>query len=141
MYKLNPKLLKRAVSLARPYWFSEDKRKARWLTFLLLLLVGDTQFQVLFNQQSGEFTSALAAQEGARFWHSIRVYFGWLAIAVPVYSFYYYVRDTLALRWRRWMTDQFLERYFRNRGFYQLLTKPDIDNPDQRMADDIYSFT
>jgi len=31
--------------------------------------------------------------------------------------------------------------YFKNRGYYQLLSKPEIDNPDQRMADDIYSFT
>jgi len=142
MYKLNPKLVKRSISLAKPYWFSEDKRKARWLTFLLmLLLVGDTQFQVLFNQQSGEFTSALAAQEGTRFWHSIRVYFGWLVVAVPIYSCYYYVRDTLALGWRRWLTEQFLDRYFRHRGFYKLLANPDIDNPDQRIADDIYSYT
>ena len=142
MNKLNLKLLKRALRHARPYWFSDDKRKARWLLVaLILLLVADTQFSVLFNQQSGEFTSALAARDAPRFWHSILVFFGLLVVAVPIYAYYYYVRDTLALNWRRWLTDRFLDRYFKDRGYYHLLTKTEIDNPDQRISDDIYSFT
>ena len=142
MHKLNLKLLKRAIRHAKPYWFSEDKKSARWLLVLLiLLLVGDTQFNVLFNQQSGEFTSALAARDSGRFWRSIWEFFGLLVVAVPIYAYYYYVRDKLALNWRRWLTDRFLDRYFSNRGFYHLLTKPEIDNPDQRISDDIYSFT
>ena len=142
MHKLNLKLFKRCFRHAKPYWFSKDKRSARWLLFgLFLLLVASTQFDVLFNKQSGEFTSALAAQDGPRFWHSIRVFFGLLVVAVPIYVFYVFVRDKLAINWRRWLTDRFLERYFNNRGYYRLLTQPEIDNPDQRISDDIYSFT
>ncbi len=140
--KLNLKLLKRTIRHAKPYWFSKDKRSARWLLFaLFLLLVASTQFDVLFNRQSGEFTSALAAQDGPRFWHSIRTFFGLLVVAVPIYAFYTYVRDKLAINWRRWLTDRFLERYFNKRGYYHLLMQPEIDNPDQRISDDIYSFT
>jgi len=142
MHRLNLKLLKRCIRHAKPYWFSKDKRSARWLLFaLFLLLLASTQFDVLFNKQSGEFTSALAAQDGPRFWHSIRVFFGLLVVAVPIYAFYAFVRSKLALNWRRWMTDRFLERYFNHRGYYHLLTQPEIDNPDQRISDDIYSFT
>ncbi|MCX6603234.1 MAG: ABC transporter ATP-binding protein/permease [Acidobacteria bacterium] len=134
--------MKRCIRHAKPYWFSKDKRSARWLLFaLFLLLVASTQFDVLFNKQSGEFTSALAAQDGPRFWHSIRTFFGLLVVAVPIYAFYTYVRDKLAINWRRWLTDRFLERYFNKRGYYHLLMQPEIDNPDQRISDDIYSFT
>ena len=140
--KLNLKLLRRAFILAKPYWFSKEKRKARWLVVLLvLLLIADTEFNVLFNQQSGEFTSALAAREGARFWHSIRVFFTLLVGAVPIYAYYYYVRDKLAVNWRLWLTDHFLDRYFKHHAFYQLLSRPEIDNPDQRISEDINSFT
>ena len=140
--KLNLRLLRRAFILAKPYWFSKEKRKARWLVVLLvLLLVGDTEFNVLFNQQSGEFTSALAAREGARFWHSIRVFFALLVGAVPIYAYYYYVRDKLAVNWRLWLTDHFLDRYFKHHAFYQLISRPEIDNPDQRISEDINSFT
>ena len=142
MTRLNLKLLTRSFALARPYWFSKEKRKARWLIVLLVvLLVADTEFNVLFNEQSGEFTSALAAREGPRFWHSIQMFFALLVGAVPIYAYYYYVRDKLALNWRRWLTSQFLDRYFKNHGYYRLLAQPEIDNPDQRIADDIASFT
>lgn len=142
MNKINLKLLKRFLALAKPYWFSKEKKKARWLIVgLLVLLVADTEFNVLFNEQSGEITSALAARDAPRLWHSIRTYFGLLLVAVPIYSYYYFVRDKLSLNWRGWLTSEFLNRYFENRAFYRLLTKPEIDNPDQRIAEDINSFT
>ena len=142
MNKLDLNLLKQSIALAKPYWLSGENRKARWLLVLLVvLLIGDTEFNVLFNEQSGEFTSALAARDSVRFWHSIRTFFGLLLAAVPIYAYYYYVRDTLALNWRRWLTDRFLARYFDNHAFYQLLAKPEIDNPDQRISQDIASVT
>src|SRR5579863_10306896 len=129
-HRLNLKFLRRSIRLAKPYWFSDEKRKARWLlVLLLLLLVGYTEFAVLFNQQAGEFTSALAARDGARFRRSIFTFFCIIIVAVPADAYYYYVRDTLALNWRRWLTDHFLGRYFKNRAYYRLLSKPEIDNP------------
>lgn len=54
---------------------------------------------------------------------------------------YYFLQDTLALRWRKWLTDQFMRRYFHERAFYQLGQGKVIDNPDQRIAEDINTFT
>jgi putative ATP-binding cassette transporter len=140
--KLNLKLLKQAAGLAKPYWRSKEGRKSYWLVaVLILLLMVETQLNVWFNGQSGEFTSALAAREGARFWHSIRIYLLLLLVAVPEYSTYYYVRDRLGVNWRRALTHRFLDRYFKNHAFYQLRYDAKIDNPDQRIADDIYSIT
>jgi putative ATP-binding cassette transporter len=139
---LNAKFLWRSIRLAKPYWFSEEKKTAWWLIGLLMaLLIGYTEVAVLFNQQSGEFTSALAARDAPRFWKSILEFFGLLVIGVPIDVYYYYVRDKLALNWRRWLTDHFLGRYFADRHYYRLLSNPDIDNPDQRISDDIDSFT
>lgn len=52
-----------------------------------------------------------------------------------------YGRDTLALRWRAWMTNYYVDRYFKNRIFYQIQSQSLIDNPDQRIVDDLSSFT
>ena len=140
--KLNFKLLKQAAAIARPYWASAEGRKSYWLVALLiLLLLADTQLNVWFNTQSGEFTSALAARQGARFWHSVRTYLLLLLIAVPEYSAYYYARDRVALMWRQSLTGRVLSRYFKNHSYYQLRMEAEIDNPDQRIADDIYSIT
>ena len=111
------------------------------LALLVLLLIGRTEFIVVFNDQSGEFTSALAARDSARFWHSMRVFGGALVIAVPIYGFYYYVRDRLGIGWRRWLTGTFLDKYLSNRAFYDLTSNHQIDNPDQRIAEDVNAFT
>ncbi len=133
---------KRFMDIARPFWFGEERWTARGLLLLLvLLLVGYTESSVLFNKQSGELTSALAAKDETRFWHSIYVYVGLLVVAVPLYAFFYYVRDKLAIVWRRWLTQYYLDRYFDHRSFYGLGSDAKIDNPDQRISEDINTFT
>ena len=138
----NARLWHRFATIARPYWLSGERWRARGLLLLLVaLLLGQTAFNVLFNQETGEFTSALAARDASRFWASIWRYTAILVAAVPIYALYYYVRDTLGLRWRRWLTDAFLARYFDQRAYYRLNAAAGIDNPDQRMAEDIGTFT
>lgn len=133
---------KRFAVIAKPYWFSEEKWKARGLLALaLLLLLGQTGFNVLFNEKTGEFTSALAARDADRFWLAIRQLVGILVVAVPIYGFFYYVRDKLGIRWRRWLTNHFLDRYLEERAYYKLNAIGSIDNPDQRIAEDINTFT
>ncbi len=138
----NARLWRRFTAIALPYWHSEERWRARgMLALLILLLLGQTAFNVLFNQETGEFTSALAARDADRFWSSIWRYTAILVAAVPIYALYYFVRDTLGLRWRRWLTDSFLARYFHHRAYYRLNFFAGIDNPDQRISEDIDAFT
>lgn len=142
MIRFNRHLWRRFSAIAAPYWFGEEKWQARGLLVLLvLLLLGQTGFSVLFNQLTGEFTSALAARDADRFWTSIKECLAILIVAVPIYAFYYYVRDKLGIYWRRWLTRHFLGNYFSNRAYYKLNANTEIDNPDQRIAEDINTFT
>ncbi|MEQ1830287.1 MAG: ABC transporter ATP-binding protein, partial [Pirellula sp.] len=132
----------RFVGLAKPYWYSEERWKARCLLALLaILLLGNTLFSVFLNEQAGEFTSALAVQDSGRYWVSIYKTVGLIAAAAPIYVFYYFVRDKLVNSWRRWLTHNYLDTYFRNNAFYKLAFNAEIDNPDQRIAEDINTFT
>ena len=138
----NARLWRRFVVIARPYWHSDERWRAiGLLALLILLLLGQTAFNVLFNHETGEFTSALAARDAERFWAAIGRYTAILVGAVPIYALYFSVRDTLGLRWRRWLTDHFLARYFDQRAYYRLTAASGIDNPDQRIAEDINAFT
>ena len=129
-------------TIASPYWRREEKWTAWGLTALLvILLLAQTRFAVMLNQQAGEFTSALAAQEKTRFWTAIEYSIGLLVITVPTYALYFYTRDRLGIYWRRWLTNRFLDRYFSNRHFYKLNANREIDNPDQRIVEDIDAFT
>ncbi|MEW6293258.1 MAG: ABC transporter ATP-binding protein/permease [Pseudomonadota bacterium] len=129
-------------TIAAPYWRHEEKWKA-WALLLLVvgLLFAQAYFAVLVNEQTGEFTSALAARQEERFWTSIRFTLGLLVVMVPLYAFYYFVRDTLGIHWRRWLTHRFLDSYFAQRHYYELNAVAAIDNPDQRIAEDINTFT
>ncbi|MFO1251111.1 MAG: ABC transporter ATP-binding protein/permease [Inhella sp.] len=139
----NSQLARQFLRIAQPYWRDAEERWRAFglLALLMLLLLGQTGFNVLFNQETGEFTSALAARDGARFWSSIERFVWILLAAVPIYALYYFVRDTLGLRWRRWLTVRFLGRYFEGRAYYHLNADGTLDNPDQRIAEDINSFT
>jgi len=142
MTRLNRKSWNQFVSLTIPYWVSDQKWTPIGLSSLLVvLLLAYTQFSVIFNQKLGEFTSALAAEDAERFWRNLRIFLLLLIVAVPVNAFYYFVRDKLSICWRRWLTTRLLGDYFSNRAYYHLTGHPTIDNPDQRIADDINTFT
>ncbi len=135
-------LWQRFLDIAAPYWRSEERWHARGLLALLvLLLLSQTAFAVLLNEQTGEFTSALAARDSNRFWQAIWLALGLLIGAVPTYACFYWVRDTLGIRWRRWLTHRFLQRYFDDHHYYALNAQASLDNPDQRIAEDINTFT
>ncbi|MCA1855115.1 ABC transporter ATP-binding protein/permease [Massilia oculi] len=133
---------KQFLAVARPYWLGEQKGQA-WtlLVLLLVLMLVETRLAVLLNEQAGEMTSALAGREGGRFWQTVRACLLVLAFAVPVYALYYFMRDLFANQWRRWLTGRFLDGYLRERTYYSLGADGAIDNPDQRISEDINSFT
>jgi putative ATP-binding cassette transporter len=133
---------KQFVNVAKPYWLGEEKKKA-WVLLLILivLMLVETKAAVMLNNQAGEMTSALAARNGDRFWKSVRACLFVLAFAVPIYAFYYYMRDLFANQWRRWLTGRFLDGYLKGRKYYELGSSSEIDNPDQRISEDINTFT
>nr|WP_281381686.1 ABC transporter ATP-binding protein/permease [Quisquiliibacterium transsilvanicum] len=133
--------MQRFGATAAPYWRGDQRWWARgMLALLLLLLLAQTLAAVLLNEQTGEFTSALAARDADRFWAAIRLCIVVSLVAAPVYALYFFVRDTLGIRWRRWMTHRFLGAYLADHTFYRLNAADDIDNPDQRIAEDIHTF-
>lgn len=142
LLRIKGRLVPRFILLTKPYLLSE-KRRSAWglLVLLVILMLADTTASVLLNQQSGEFSSALADRDSPRYWKSIYLSVVLLVLAVPIYGFYYYVRDRLTLHWRSWMTNRYVSQYFRDRTYYNLTYSTHIDNPDQRLTDDINSFT
>jgi len=133
---------KQFLSVAKPYWLGDEKHKA-WslLLLLIVLMLVETKLAVMLNKQTGEMTSALAAKDSERFWTSVRACLLVLAFAVPTYAFYYYMRDQFANQWRRWLTGRFLDGYLNGRKYYELGADSEIDNPDQRISEDINTFT
>ena len=135
-------LFKRFWKIASLYWLGEEKWGAITLfsTLIMFNLVA-THFNVIANTQQGDVLSALAAQDGNRFWTTTKYLFGVYLILTVNWGGYNYIRKKLTLYWRRWLTRDFLGKYFQNRAFYELSqSQKEIDNPDQRIAEDINKF-
>lgn len=137
-----PTLLRRFWKVAAPYWSSDDKVKARfWLVGVFALTLATTGISVGFNFLGRDFYNALASKDQEQFYNQLIKYFAAFIGGIPVFVLRDYFRDTLALRWRGWMTTQYLDKYFENRTFYNIQSQSMIDNPDQRIVDDLNSFS
>ena len=143
MNRFNFRIFAKFWSLAKLYWLGNEKKGALALLGLLFaLLVAYTQLSVLLNQQQGNIISSLSAKEADRFGETIQTFFIILVIYVPLFAGFRYVQGILGNYWRKWLTNQFLDRYFSQRAFYELGNlNSEIDNPDQRISEDIKSFT
>ncbi|URD90067.1 SbmA/BacA-like family [Musa troglodytarum] len=144
-------LLKRFWKVAAPYWSSEDKVQARLrLAAVFALTLGTTGISVGFNFLGRDFYNALASnflpcvlqdKDQEQFTKQLLYYLGAFAGGIPVFVIRDYARETLSLRWRSWMTSYYMKRYFKNQTFYKIQSQSIIDNPDQRIVDDLSSFT
>ncbi|NEQ52187.1 MAG: ABC transporter ATP-binding protein/permease [Leptolyngbya sp. SIO3F4] len=143
MQRFNFQIFQRFWVIAKTYWFSNEKWKARGLLLLIvLLLLAYTGLSVVLNNQRGELISSLSAKNEERFWQTVLIFIGVLVVYAPLLAGYTYLRDRLGLAWRRWLTTDFVQRYFADRAFYRINQfDPDIDNPDQRIAEDVKNFT
>lgn len=112
-----------------------------FLALLLFLALAVSGMNVTISYVGNFFTTALAKRDGPTFWRFFFVYAGVFVVATPIVVFYRYMQDLLGLRWRDWMTQKFLNQYFSNRSYYEINFERDIDNPDQRISEDIKSFT
>lgn len=128
--------------LIKGYWQSEQRVSA-WCFFALIILITVllVGMDVIFNYWNNYFYNALQAYDK----HSVIrllvmfVVIAFISIILQVYR--YYVAQIFGLRWRNWLTDQFIVRWLQKRGYYYLETfDKSTDNPDQRLQEDILSL-
>lgn len=123
-----------------------QERWKQWslLACLLFLSFAVNGMNVAISYVFRYLENALNQKEEAVFWQFLWVYAGIIILAIPVIIIYRYIRLKLALYWREWLTKLFFNRYFSNRSYYELdsnAANTEIDNPDQRITEDIRSFT
>lgn len=118
-------------------------RRQAWvlLAIVLLLSLSVTGINVAFSYVGNYFTNALVKKDQGMAYMFVAVYFGSFLVGIPIVAFYGYVQDYLGMRWREWLTGEFLGNYFKNRNYYEIEAEGKIDNPDQRIMEDIRSFT
>ncbi|MGC8660419.1 MAG: ABC transporter ATP-binding protein/permease [Desulfomonilaceae bacterium] len=133
---------RRFWGLVAPYWSSEEK----WSAILLIIVImsmnlGTVYVHVLLNTWTKDFYNALQQANKAAFLKDL-LQFAKLATAYIIQSVYMlYLQQMLQIRWRRWLTRNYLSLWLGHQVYYRMQFLQDAtDNPDQRISEDIESF-
>ncbi|QQZ42968.1 ABC transporter ATP-binding protein/permease [Pseudomonas sp. SK3(2021)] len=133
---------RRVWEMTTPYWRSEEKGKA-WL--LLFAVVALTLFSVAIsvwiNSWYKDFYNALQKKDEAAFWQLILYFCGIATVAILAAVYRLYLTQMLTIRWRAWLTEKHFTRWLSHKNYYQLEQGGYTDNPDQRISEDLNSFT
>ena len=125
--------------LFKDYWQSEEKLKASGLLAIVLVLNLICVFLLLqLTDWYNEFYNALQEYQYDLFFPLIGqfAFLAFLYIFISVYAVY--LRQLLEIRWRTWMTNNYLSSWMNGQTYYHL--KDSTDNPDQRISEDISQF-
>ena len=126
--------------MASPYY--KESQSGRWLfAGMIGMTFLNSAVSVGFSYVGKDFWNALSAKDQAEFYIMLTKYGAALIIGAPVAVLYRFQRERLAVNWREWMTDRTLQLYSGGRTYYLLERSSDIDNPDQRIAEDVRTFT
>lgn len=136
------KYLRDVWRLVKPFWTSEERFMA-WLLLgsVVALTLAMVYMNVLFNDWYNSFYNALQEKDGPAFWRLMGRFtiLATIYIAMAVYAFY--LNQMLQIRWRRWMTDVYLQRWLSGRAYFRMQVKGgEADNPDQRISEDLRLF-
>ena len=114
--------------------------KALFALLMLFLLV-ISLLNVVNSYVGRNFFTAIEQRQSTDYLHYAALWMAVFAGSTFFTVMHKFFEDRLALLWRKWTTSEALGRYLRGRSYQKLVTKGEIENPDQRIAEDIRSFT
>lgn len=127
-----------AFGLLRDYWTSKDWKFA-WGALIVLMafqFAGAWLF-VMMNRWQQRFFDGVENRDMAGFASLLTAFIGILALQMIFVIVEPYIRRMLCLRWRIHLTETYLDRWLSRNRYAEIERLRMIDNPDQRIADDI----
>lgn len=142
MIQIDRQTFKRLWRLVKPFFLSNVWWKAWGLLLLLGLFLGlMALINVKLSFANRDVITALSLKEQDQFFTNLFWYLFFFALATPMTVFYSYTEQRLALLWRLWLSRQLLKKYFQKLAYYRVGSYEGIDNPDQRIEEDVRTFT
>jgi vitamin B12/bleomycin/antimicrobial peptide transport system ATP-binding/permease protein len=134
-----------------PYWYPTKSGKRAfsdviraWVMLILLILliialVGTTAYSSFVNRYLVD--SLVQDRDYSKFINILSINIVVLVCLTLLTGFSKFVRKQIALDWYKWLNNQILDKYLTNRAYYKINFKVDIDNPDQRLSQEIEPVT
>jgi putative ATP-binding cassette transporter len=142
MTSLNRLAITQVVSMAKPFFVSPLRWRA-WgaVALIVALLLALNGLNVANSYVGRNFITAISERNHGRYATFTVLYLAVFAASTVMGVLSQFVQDRLALMWRDWLTQHILERYLSGHTLERIGAKPEIDNPDQRITEDVKLFT
>jgi vitamin B12/bleomycin/antimicrobial peptide transport system ATP-binding/permease protein len=152
-------LVRQMTRIADHYFDSDDRAELRFWRFpavtmrettfaiaIIIVLIALNQSVVGISVRLSfirrDYYSALQDLNAAVFWNKMLWGFvPWAFVHVGVAILDYVLQSYMILRWRRWLTQHYVDRWLGGHRHYTMtLAGADADNPDQRISEDVNRF-
>eukprot|EP00471_Norrisiella_sphaerica_P008019 CAMPEP_0184499050 /NCGR_PEP_ID=MMETSP0113_2-20130426/40518_1 /TAXON_ID=91329 /ORGANISM="Norrisiella sphaerica, Strain BC52" /LENGTH=784 /DNA_ID=CAMNT_0026886817 /DNA_START=200 /DNA_END=2554 /DNA_ORIENTATION=- len=130
------------ASIAKPFFCEPGIRAKAWCLSISTVILVLVQVSVIvgFSYANRNFNTALQKKDRDGFYTSVAAFLGLILLACPIFTLGTYIEGYVAIVWREFLAKRFLNAYYKRKSYYHLKKHVEIDNPDQRITDDINDF-
>ncbi|MGE3288674.1 MAG: ABC transporter ATP-binding protein/permease [Pseudonocardia sp.] len=128
-------------------YFTLDRRDpSTWrplllVALLLLLTVASVRLDVVLSYSSNGLYTALQQLDPESFWLYVGIFCVLATIHVVLSLVTFYFAQRQILQWREWVNERMLDDWLAGTAYHRgRFVKDPVDNPDQRIQEDITSF-
>jgi putative ATP-binding cassette transporter len=152
-------VIQQVVQLADPYFSTDDtlaqpipyigtmvrREKIVAMTLLALIILinlGQVAVSVQLSYWGRDWFDTIQNKNAPEFWRLLlMIWIPWVALLITSNLIEYVLDNTLKIRWRTWMTRKLTGRWLDDGTHYRLgLIGNGVDNPDQRIQEDINKY-
>lgn len=152
-------VIRQVAQLADPYFSTDDQlaqpmpyigvlmRREKIVAMTLLALIilinlGQVAVSVQLSYWGRAWFDTIQNKNAVEFWRLLyMVWIPWVALLITSNLIEYVLENTLKIRWRAWMTRRLTGRWLDDGTHYRLnLIGNGVDNPDQRIQEDINKY-
>ncbi|MFZ7276188.1 ABC transporter ATP-binding protein/permease [Avibacterium endocarditidis] len=142
-------LLVKTTRWAHQFWllaknYLSPKQSLKPLCYFWVIIFFNlvaVRLDILFSNWYNAMYSALQEMNVSVFWQQMVVFSLLATVHVLNVLFTYYISQRFKIQWRTWLNGHYVEKWTANQAYYKTLySLNQLDNPDQRIQQDIESY-
>ena len=142
-------LLVRFSRWGKQFWqfaggYLSPKRSVKPLLFFLLIValtLVSVRISLVYSEWYNNMYTSLQEFNQAVFWQQMGLFCVIAACAVSTSLASYYIEQRFIISWITWLNDELTNKWMTNRAYYKTqYLSANLDNPDQRIQQDVQSY-
>ncbi|OOF53818.1 ABC transporter ATP-binding protein [Rodentibacter genomosp. 2] len=149
VFSLGILLLVRFTRWGKQFWmfaggYLSPKRSIKPLLFFLLIValtLVSVRVSLVYSEWNNSMYTSLQEFNEPVFWQQMGLFCVIATSAVFTYLVSYYIEQRFVIDWITWLNDELAGKWMANRAYYKTqYLSANLDNPDQRIQQDVQSY-